>query len=102
MNKIIKCASLFLMLALNTANLFADIGSRGRYSDFSDSGSKLDDLFMPIGAIILIVIGGFFIYGYVAGGENKDKTDKKWGRWGCVSLIVGIGSLVLLIRSCAS
>ena len=26
MNKIIKCASLFLMLALNTANLFADIG----------------------------------------------------------------------------
>lgn len=92
----------FFMLVLNTTNLFADIGSRGRYSDFSDSGSKLDDLFLPIVAIFLIVIGGFFIYGYVAGGENKDKTDKKWGCWGCVSLIVGIGSLVLLIRSCAS
>lgn len=102
MNKIIKCASLFLMLALNTANLFADIGSRGRYSDFSDSGSKLDDLFMPIGAIILIVIGGFLVYGYAAGGGNKDKTDKEWGGWGCVSLIVGVGSLFLLVRSCAN
>lgn len=88
------------MLVLNTANLFADIGSRGRYSDFSDSGSKLDDLFMPIGAIILIVIGCFLIYGYATRGDNKDKTDKEWGGWGCVSLIVGIGGLFLLVRSC--
>ena len=71
------------MLALNTANLFADIGSRGRYSDLSDSGSKLDYLFMPIGAIISIVIGCFLIYGYVIIGDHKQKTEQEMGRFDC-------------------
>lgn len=87
------------MLALNTTNLFADIGSRGRYSDFSDSNSNLEDLFMPIVAVILTIVGAILCY--VSFGE-KDKNNKGMGCWGCVSFIVGIGGLILLVRSCAN
>ena len=99
MNKISKRLLLISALLLNAINLFADYSSRGRYSDFSDNGSKLDDLFIPILAIILTVVGGALIYGYITANE-KDKFTKEMGGWGVACLFAGVGGLILLIKSC--
>lgn len=90
-----------MIMSLCTVPLFADITNRGRYSDFSDSSNKLDDLFMPIGAIILIVVGGFMAYLYISD-NKKDKSTQEMGGWGCASFVVGVFVLILLIRSCAN
>lgn len=102
MNKTKTVVLLLLMSILNIENSLADISYRGRYSDFSDNSGGIKDLFMPIYCIIAIVIGGFFFSIYITD-KNKDKTTKEWGCWGCVSLIVGIGALILLIiRGCTN
>ena len=88
-------------MSLCAVPLFADITNRGRYSDFSDSSSKLDDFFIPIGAIIAIVVGGFLIYAYITD-NKKDKSTQEMGRWGCAAFIAGLFVLILLIRSCSN
>ena len=94
----IKKVFCIMFVSLCAVPLFADITNRGRYSDFSDSGSKLDDLFMPVGAIIAIIIGGFMIYAYITD-NKKDKSTQEMGRWGCAAFTVGLFVLILLIRS---
>lgn len=90
-----------IIMSLCAVPLFADITNRGRYSDFSDSSSNLDDLFIPVGAIIAIIVGGFLLYAYITDNE-KDKSAKEMGCWGCATFVVGFFVLILLIKSCAN
>lgn len=100
MGKAKKCILFLLMLILNVTSLFADFSGRGRISDFKDKESALSDFGLAITAIILTVLGAFLTYGYIT--TEKDKITNDMGRWGCALLIVGIGCLILLIRSCAN
>lgn len=61
MNRIKRYILPFLISICHIGFSFADISNRGRYSDFED-GNKLDDIFIPIVAIILTFVG--FIYAY--------------------------------------
>lgn len=60
MNRIKRYILLFLISIWNIDTSLADISNRGRYSDFKDSNNNLDDIFIPIIAIVLAFVG--FIY----------------------------------------
>lgn len=62
MNRIKRYILLFLISICDISFSFADISNRGRYSDFEDGDNNLDDIFIPIIAIILTLVG--FIYAY--------------------------------------
>lgn len=62
MNRIKRYILLFLISICDIGFSFADINNRGRYSDFEDGDNNLDDIFIPIIAIILTLVG--FIYTY--------------------------------------
>lgn len=62
MNRIKRYILLFLISICDIGFSFADINNRGRYSDFEDGDNNLDDIFIPIIAIILTLVG--FIYAY--------------------------------------
>ena len=62
MNRIKKYILLFLISICDISFSFADISNRGKYSDFEDYNNKLDDIFIPIIAIILTFIGFIYMY----------------------------------------
>ena len=62
MNRIKKYILLFLISICDISFSFADISNRGKYSGFEDYNNKLDDIFIPIIAIILTFIGFIYMY----------------------------------------
>lgn len=97
MNKLKKCILPFIMLFLNTANLFADIGNRGRWED-SDGTS---DFGIIIASIAAIIIGGILSYVFIANGMKDGFKDKESNKLGCGFIIAAIVGLIFLVAMCS-
>lgn len=97
MNKIKKSILPIIVLLFSTTNLFADIGNRGRWDS---SGSTSDsEIIIPI--VILIAIGGLFLYAYIPHLMKNGFDDKESNKIGCWSFIAVIGGLLLLVAMCS-
>lgn len=97
MNKIEKSVLPFIMLFLNTTNLFADISNRGRLD--SNGGS---DFSMILMAITAIGIGGFIVYAFMADGIKNGFKDKESNKIGCWAFIAAIIGLIFLVAMCSN
>lgn len=93
MKKIRKSVLPLIMLFLNTTNLFADIGSRGKWDNNGDSYFSV-----ILMAITAVGVGGFFGYAIIAEKGFKDKESNKIG---CRFIIVAIIGLIFLVAMCS-
>lgn len=96
MNKIEKSVLPFIVLFLNTTNLFADISNRGRLDSNGDS-----DFGVILMAITAIGIGGFIAYAFMADGIKNGFKDKESNKLGCGAIIVAIVGLLFLVAMCS-
>lgn len=97
MNKLKKHILPFILLFLNTVNLFADIGNRGRWED--NTGTS--DFGVFIVAIVAIGIGGLVGYVFIADGFKNGFKDKESNKLGCGFIIAAIAGLLFLVAMCS-
>lgn len=97
MNKVEKSVLTFIVLFLNTSNLFADISNRGRL----DSDGTSDDLGLSLMGIGAIIIGGFIAYFFIRDGFENGFKDKESNKIGCGAIIVAIVGLLVLVAMCS-
>lgn len=96
MNKLNKCILLFIMLFLNTTYLFADIGNRGRWDNDGTS-----DFGMSLWAFFGFIASGFLSYVYIRTVLKDGFKDKEMNKFGCMSIIVAVLSLLVLVSMCS-
>lgn len=97
MNELKKHILPFILLFLNSVNLFADIGNRGRWED--NTGTS--DFGVFIMAIVAIGIGGLVSYFFITDGFKNGFKDKESNKLGCWSILAAIVGLIFLFAMCS-
>ena len=84
-----------MFVSFSSVPLFADMTNRGRLD------SEPNDFSMIIMAIIGIGLGGFLAYALIGASIKDGFKDKETNKWGCLSIILCILSLLVLVAMCS-